>query len=47
MYEYIWVTGKDHVNMPAENELLWNTFFKYWTVDIPTGVRYFKGIAVQ
>ncbi len=47
MYAYIWVTGKDHVNMPAENELLWNTWFKNWTEDTTTGVRYYKGVAVQ
>ena len=47
MYCYIWVTGKDHVNMPAENELLWDTWFANWTEDTDTGVRYYKGTAVQ
>ena len=47
MYCYIWVTGKDHVNMPAENELLWNTWFKHWSMFTDTGVRNFDGISVQ
>ena len=45
LYRYTWVTGKDHVNMPAENELLWNTWFKHWSLN--NGVRYYDGTAVQ
>ena len=47
LYEYVWVTGKDHVNMPAENELLWNTWFKHWSMFTDTGVRSFDGISVK
>jgi len=45
LYRYTWVTGKDHVNMPAENELLWNTWFRHW--NLSNGVRYYDGTAVQ
>ena len=45
LYRYTWVTGKDHVNMPAENELLWNTWFKHWSLN--NGIRYYDGTAVQ
>ena len=24
LFRYAWVTGKDHVNLPAENQLLWD-----------------------
>ena len=47
LYKYIWVSQKDHVNMPSENELLWNTWFKHWNMFTDTGIRYYDGIAVQ
>ena len=45
LFRYTWVTGKDHVNMPAENELLWNEWFSHWSLG-ENGVRAFDGQSI-
>lgn len=33
LFRYIWVAQKDHVNLPAENQLLWNEWFSKWQIN--------------
>ena len=46
LFRYAWVTGKDHVNLPAENQLLWDEWFSQITLDTKTGVRAYQGQAI-
>ena len=46
LFRYAWVTGKDHVNLPAENQLLWDEWFSQITLDTETGVRAYQGQAI-
>ena len=47
LFRYAWVTGKDHVNLPAENQLLWDEWFSQYTMDAETGMRYYNGVEVK
>lgn len=47
LFRYAWVTGKDHVNLPAENRLLWDQWFSQFTLDTETGVRYYQDKAAD
>lgn len=33
LLRYTWVQGKEHMNTPAENSLLWYTWFSHWELD--------------
>jgi poly(3-hydroxybutyrate) depolymerase len=47
LFRYALVTGKDHVNLPAENQLLWNEWFSQITLNPETGVRTFNGQEIK
>ena len=47
LFRYIWVTGKDHVNMPSENQLIWDEWFSHFTLDTATGTRSYDGTPIQ
>lgn len=46
LFRYAWVTGKDHVNLPAENQLLWDEWFSQWEINAD-GVRSYQGTPIQ
>lgn len=47
LFRYIWVQGKDHVNLPAENQLIWDEWFSHFTLDPASGVRSYDGAPIQ
>jgi poly(3-hydroxybutyrate) depolymerase len=47
LFRYALVSGKDHVNMPSENQLLWNEWFSQITLNTETGVRTFNGQEIK
>ena len=46
LFRYAWVTGKDHVNLPAENQLLWDEWFSLWERGAD-GVRSYQDTPIQ
>ena len=40
---YSWITAKDHVNIPLENEVMWSAWFSLW-VKGENGGRYYNGL---
>lgn len=46
LFRYALVAQKDHVNIPAENELLWDEWFSHWTLG-EDGVRSYDSTAIE